>query len=118
MEQNLKLEIAITDTLKDLGIPAHLNGYVLLKDAVLYGLSRNGEKFSMMQMYKYIGWRRRVEGHCVERNIRKAVEMAATRANPETWKEFFGFSVAAERGRPTNGEFVNTLVEYFRLREI
>ena len=45
----------------------------------------------------------------VERNMRHAIETAFDRADPYTVSNIFGYSISADRGAPTVGEFVGRM---------
>lgn len=54
----------------------------------------------------------------VERNIRYAIECAWVRGDLRALQARFGYTVEAERGKPTNRAFLAQLSEYLRLRRI
>lgn len=50
----------------------------------------------------------------VERAIRHAIEVAWTRGSPEVKTKYFGYTIDAERGKPTNSEFLSMAAEIVR----
>ena len=52
----------------------------------------------------------------VERAIRHAVEVAWSRGDVEVLNSYFGFTVNAQKGKPTNSEFIAMLADKIRLR--
>ena len=51
----------------------------------------------------------------VERAIRRAIEVAFERGNIEVLEQYFGYTVDAEKGKPTNSEFIAMLCEEISL---
>lgn len=54
----------------------------------------------------------------IERRIRNAIESTWLHGNLTAQSELFGFTVSAERGKPTNAEFLSLLSEHIRLKLI
>ena len=52
---------------------------------------------------------------CVERNIRHTIETVWTSGNLSHIQKRFGFTVEAERGKPTNKAFLAQIAEHIRL---
>ena len=48
----------------------------------------------------------------VERAIRRAIEAAWDRGDVDTLQKYFGYTVSAAKGRPTNGEFVAMVADH------
>ena len=51
----------------------------------------------------------------VERAIRHAIEVAWRRGNMETLEHVFGNTISANRGKPTNSEFIALIADKIRL---
>ena len=51
----------------------------------------------------------------VERAIRHAVETGWNRGNAELQERIFGFTIDAERGKPTNSEFIATVADWLNM---
>ena len=51
----------------------------------------------------------------VERAIRHAIEISWERGDMELMEDLFGHSVAFERSKPTNAEYLNTIADRMRL---
>ena len=49
-----------------------------------------------------------------DRNMRTAIEVAWTRGNVDVFHRVFGNTVSAERGKPTNTEFIYAVADYVR----
>ena len=51
----------------------------------------------------------------VERAIRHAIEVAWGRGQAETVESIFGYTVNANKGKPTNSEFIAMIADKLRL---
>ncbi|MDD3193729.1 MAG: sporulation initiation factor Spo0A C-terminal domain-containing protein [Oscillospiraceae bacterium] len=103
------------ELLKAIGVPAHLSGYRYIKIGLSL-LYRNPERFSYgtKGLYQAIAEETHTTYHCVERNIRTAVEAAFGRGDQGVCEAFFGSSVNRKRGKPNNVQFIATLYERMR----
>ena len=52
----------------------------------------------------------------VERAIRHAIEVAWNRGDIDVLSSYFGYTVNAQKGKPTNSEFIAMLADKIRLR--
>ena len=115
---NQLLYSRISVSLKRLGIPANVQGYKLLRDA-LYIVCMDFSKTQAINknIYQVLAEKHGTQSSCVERNIRHAIETAATRGDPDAFNAYFGYTVSSEKGKPTNGEFIATLADKLRLQD-
>ena len=51
----------------------------------------------------------------VERAIRHAIEVAWGRGDPKITESIFGYTVSADKGKPTNSEFIAMIADKLRL---
>ena len=51
----------------------------------------------------------------VERAIRHAIEVAWDRGDPDVLNDFFGYTIANAKGKPTNSEFIAMIADKLRL---
>ncbi|MEF9987816.1 MAG: sporulation initiation factor Spo0A C-terminal domain-containing protein [Christensenella sp.] len=102
----------ISVVLKRLGIPVNIKGYKFLKEA-LQMVCADPMKMRPLNLNVYEPLARKYNStdKCVERNIRHAIETAASRGDPKAFEEYFGYSISSEKGKPTNGEFIAALAE-------
>lgn len=102
----------ISVALKRLGIPVNLKGYKFLKEA-LQIVCDDQRKMRPLSANVYGPLARKYSSteQCVERNIRHAIETAASRGDPDAFYEYFGYSISSDKGKPTNGEFIAALSE-------
>ena len=109
-------EVIISELLKDLGVPPSLLGYIYLK----YAIEITIQDFSLVraitkQLYPAIAKQFNTTKSRAERAIRHAVEVSWERGNIDTMHKLFGYTVSADKGKPTNSEFIATIAEHFRI---
>lgn len=99
-----------------LAIPANIKGYQYLREAVLLSMrNKSSEQFVTKEIYPAVARRFGTTPSCVERAIRHAIESAWDRGDADELYEFFGNTIRADRGRPTNSEFIARVVEKLRM---
>lgn len=104
-----KTDCAIYDLFKELGIPAHLDGYRYLTEAVKCAYDGEYEGTIATKpggVYYEIAKKYGKTVNSVERNMRHAIEVAFDSVNTPHKYEIFGNSIDPERGKPTNVMFV------------
>ena len=113
---NLYLVKKITILLHELGVPAHLSGYNYLRDAICM-VVENPMILSNMhrKVYSIIGEKEGKKPANVEKSIRTAIEVSLLRCNPELLKEYFGYTINSEKGKPTNSEYIAMLADRYAL---
>jgi len=105
-------------TLRELGVPAHLEGYEYLKDAFQICLDDAKAIRSVTKsIYPQIAESFETTPSRVERAIRHAIEVAWDRGDLDVFAQFFGNSISPDRGKPTNSEFIATVVEAIRMEQ-
>ncbi|MEG0251255.1 MAG: sporulation initiation factor Spo0A C-terminal domain-containing protein [Christensenellaceae bacterium] len=102
----------ISVSLKRLGIPVSIKGYKMVRDALMI-LCGDFSKIDSINdnVYLQIAKKYNTTSQCVERNIRHAIETAATRGDPEAFIDYFGYSISSDKGKPTNREFIAALAD-------
>lgn len=111
------LEQEITQLIHLIGIPAHIKGYLYLREAILM-VYDEVELLGLVtkQLYPQVAARFKTTPSRVERAIRHAIEVAWTRGNLETIERVFGHTISQERGKPTNSEFIAMIADQLRLK--
>ena len=109
-------ELKISEVLKELGVPANLVGYFYLKCAIELMV----DDFSFVtqitkKLYPAIARKFNVQTHCVERAIRHAIEVGWSRGNMELQSKIFGYTIDAEKGKPTNTEFMSAVADWLKM---
>jgi len=108
----------IIQALRELGAPAHLEGYEYLKTALEMCLQDKSYINAISKrLYPDVAQCHGTSPNKVERAIRHAVEVAWNRSSMDVLHCYFGNSVDAERGKPTNSEFIATVAETLRMEQ-
>ncbi|MBQ6324187.1 MAG: sporulation transcription factor Spo0A [Bacilli bacterium] len=110
------LQISITRTLHELGVPSHIKGYQYIRE----GITLVYKKPEMIggitkELYPEIAKKFSSTGSRVERAIRHAIEVSWNRGNWDLMEEIFGHSVDIDKAKPTNSEFIVTIADKLRL---
>lgn len=104
----------LSKTLKRMGFSASLQGYKYLLYAIMLSIQRpEALKQITTFLYPSIAKKFHVTTSSVERCIRNAIEIAWLRGDIDFNNELFQYSVNAEKGKPTNAEFISVLTEHF-----
>lgn len=69
-------------------------------------------------LYPLLAEKQHTSPTAVERRIRNVIESTWLHGDLQAQSELFGFTVSAERGKPTNAEFLSLLSEHIRLKLI
>ena len=109
-------ELAVTEILHQIGVPAHIKGYQFLRDAIL--LATDDHEYInavTKRLYPEIAKRNGTTASRVERAIRHAIEVAWDRGDVDTLNSYFGYTIHNLRGKPTNSEFIAMIADKIRL---
>lgn len=112
----LQLESEITELLHEIGIPAHIKGYMYLRTAILetyLNVDFLGQITKVL--YPDIAQRYTTTASRVERAIRHAIEVAWNRGNIDAIDDIFGYTISASKAKPTNSEFIAMISDKLRL---
>lgn len=110
------LQLTITKTLHELGVPSHIKGYQYIREGVT--LVYNNPTIIggiTKELYPEIAKKFNSTTSRVERAIRHAIEISWNRANWDLMEELFGYSVDIDKAKPTNSEFIVTIADKLRL---
>ena len=113
---NNNLQISITKSLHELGVPSHIKGYQYIREGIT--LVYNNPKIVggiTKELYPEIAKKYNSTTSRVERAIRHAIEISWNRANWDFMEDLFGYSVDIDRAKPTNSEFIVTIADKLRL---
>ena len=114
--QKLELESKITSLLHEIGIPAHIKGYMYLRTAILetyLNVDFLGQITKVL--YPEIARKYETTASRVERAIRHAIEVAWNRGNIDAIDDIFGYTISASKAKPTNSEFIAMISDKLRL---
>ena len=110
------LETNITMYIQQLGVPAHINGYQYIRDAIMMVIEDMDAINSITKfLYPTVAKHYNTTSSRVERAIRHAIEVAWDRGNPDILNELFGYTILSTRGKPTNSEFIAMIADKIRL---
>jgi two-component system response regulator (stage 0 sporulation protein A) len=110
------LELEVTNIIHELGIPAHIKGYLYLRESILMVVDHVELLGGVTkELYPMVAQRYNTTASRVERAIRHAIEVAWSRGNLEAIHRFFGYTVDYERGKPTNSEFIAMVADRLRM---
>ena len=101
------MEERIANLFLMVGIPAHIKGYMYLREAVRMVID-NPDLMGRItkELYPGIAHRFGTTASKVERAIRHAIEVAWNRGRIDALDEAFGRNVCSLDDKPTNGEFI------------
>lgn len=106
------VRLKISNTLKELGVPPNVKGYILLREAIMITYYDFAAINSLNEkIYKRLAGHFSTNPALIERNIRHAIESSVMRADTEEFYNCFGYSVNAKTGKPTNGEFIAAVAD-------
>ena len=112
-------ELEVTELLHYLGVPSQLKGYAYLREGILMLYKSAGVTNGITkQIYPAIANLYNTTPSRVERAIRHAIEISWNRADYEMMNKIFGHSIDYDRAKPTNSEFMMTLSDALRLKQI
>ncbi|MBR2890524.1 MAG: sporulation initiation factor Spo0A C-terminal domain-containing protein [Oscillospiraceae bacterium] len=105
----------IRNKLLELGVPDHLKGHGFLISAISM-VCREPRLTGAIttELYPAIAAQHGETPSRVERAIRHAVEVCWERGDLDVLQKYFGNTVSASRGKPTNGEFIARVANSIR----
>lgn len=115
---NRSLEAEITNIIHEIGVPAHIKGYLYLREAITM-VVENIELLSAVtkELYPSIAKKFNTTSSRVERAIRHAIEVAWSRGKVDTINTLFGYTVHNDKGKPTNSEFIAMVADKLRIEQ-
>ena len=111
------IETEITNIIHEIGVPAHIKGYLYLREAIKMVIE-NVELLGAVtkELYPSIAKKFNTTPSRVERAIRHAIEVAWGRGQVEVINKLFGYTIQGEKGKPTNSEFIAIIADRLRLK--
>ena len=107
-----RLESEVTDIIRELGVPAHINGYRYLREAILLAVDDMALLGSMTKrLYPAVADRFSTTRQNVEKSMRRAIENAWERSDGAVLAKYFGRTLSARRDKPSNSEFVAIIAD-------
>ncbi|OEH94500.1 sporulation transcription factor Spo0A [Bacillus solimangrovi] len=101
------LDANITSIIHEIGVPAHIKGYLYLREAISM-VYKDIELLGSITkvLYPDIAKKYNTTASRVERAIRHAIEVAWSRGNIDSISNLFGYTVSVTKAKPTNSEFI------------
>lgn len=115
-QKGVDLDVRITEVMHQLGVPAHIKGYIYLRVAI--ELVINDIEFLgavTKELYPTVAEKFHTTPSRVERAIRHAIEVSWDRGNINALNKYFGTTVSANSGKPTNSQFIAKIADKLRL---
>ena len=110
------LQISITKTLHELGVPSHIKGYQYIREGITLVYNKPDIVGGITkELYPEIAKKYDSTVSRVERAIRHAIEVSWNRGNWDLMEDIFGHSVDIDKAKPTNSEFIVTIADKLRL---
>ena len=111
------LETEITSIIHEIGVPAHIKGYMYLREAITMVVN-DMELLSAVtkELYPSIAKKYNTTSSRVERAIRHAIEVAWGRGQIDAINKLFGYTIHNDKGKPTNSEFIAIIADKLRLK--
>lgn len=116
VEKKQNLEASITNIIHEIGVPAHIKGYMYLREAITM-VYNNIELLGSITkiLYPEIAKKFNTTASRVERAIRHAIEVAWSRGNIDSISALFGYTINISKAKPTNSEFIAMVADRLRL---
>ena len=110
----------VYDQLDYIGVSPAIRGYDYLADLVCEVLKNPENLHCITYMYQVVGASWDKSGSQVERSIRHAIELVFNRMDIDSPLRVWFSYMDPEKGKPTNKEFVSTIVNMLKrdLREV
>lgn len=116
-ESVLDLDVEITTLLHEVGVPAHIKGYLYLREAITMVYNNLDILGSITKiLYPEIAGKYCTTASRVERAIRHAIEVAWIRGNVEAISEIFSYTISYNKSKPTNSEFIAMIADRLRIQ--
>ncbi len=114
--KQFNLDASITNIIHEIGVPAHIKGYMYLREAITMVYNDIELLGSITKvLYPDIAKKFNTTSSLVERAIRHAIEVAWSRGNIESISSLFGYTVSHTKAKPTNSEFIAMVADKLRI---
>ncbi len=110
------LEVYITNIIHEIGVPAHIKGYIYLRESIAMVYNDMDLLGSITKvLYPDVAKKFNTTASRVERAIRHAIEVAWNRGSIDIITKYFGHTVSMSKAKPTNSEFIAKVADKLRL---
>ncbi|WP_144561525.1 sporulation transcription factor Spo0A [Bacillus mycoides] len=104
------LDASITSIIHEIGVPAHIKGYMYLREAISM-VYNDIELLGSITKVLYPDIAKKYNTTA----IRHAIEVAWSRGNIDSISSLFGYTVSMSKAKPTNSEFIAMVADKLRL---
>lgn len=114
--ENFDLNSEITSILHEIGVPAHIKGYMYLRESitlVYHSIDILGGITKVL--YPMVAKKYKTTSSRVERAIRHSIEVAWNRGNVDAISQIFSYTISYNKSKPTNSEFIAMIADKLRL---
>ena len=110
------IEKRVTETLRELGVPVHLEGYGYIRNAIIIGINNPQILKNITKgLYPEIARINQTTSSKVERAVRYAIENSWKKdANRGLKRTLFQTSIDEKKDKPTNSHYISTIVDYIK----
>lgn len=116
LAESKDIELIVTETIHNLGVPAHIKGYHYLRTAIISAINKQHIDSITKTLYPEVANAYSTTASRVERAIRHAIEVAWDRGKSDVINSFFGYTVNSYKGKPTNYEFIALISDRLKLK--
>ena len=115
-EKEVNIEERVTEIMHNIGVPAHIKGYLYLRQAITMVIN-DIELLGAVtkQLYPSVADKFDTTASRVERAIRHAIEVAWKNGNTKVINDIFGHSITSSTGKPTNSQFIAKIADKLRI---
>ncbi|MGM0502637.1 MAG: sporulation transcription factor Spo0A [Bacillota bacterium] len=115
-KQEVNVEERITEIMHNIGVPAHIKGYLYLREAIQMVIE-NIELLGAVtkKLYPAVAEEFDTTASRVERAIRHAIEVSWKNGNTKVINDIFGHSITSSTGKPTNSQFIAKIADKLRI---
>lgn len=111
-----RLDVEIDRRISEAGVPHHIKGYRYLNTAIHLCIEDMDKLNGVTKdLYPSIAKKYNTTSSRVERAIRHAIEVACSRALPDSNNELYQYLITPDGHRPTNSEFIAFMSDRIRL---
>lgn len=117
VEKAENIDSKITNIMHRIGIPAHIKGYIFIREAIKMVIDNENYLGSITkELYPEIAKKYNTTASRVERAMRHAIEVAWGRGSNDLIKQLFGYTlIPSNKQKPTNSEFIAVIADKLRL---
>ena len=115
-DNTIDLDTEITEILHEIGVPAHIKGYLYLRESIAM-VYHNVEILGGITkvLYPTVAKKYKTTSSRVERAIRHSIEVAWNRGNVDAISQIFAYTISYNKSKPTNSEFIAMIADKLRL---